>query len=152
MRQRTSRANPLGVPQQRFFTIEGANAALPRLEDWLKTMRQAKQELDALSDELSPVIENVCLNSGGALASRFLRALHLYNGLADRVEEEGIQLRDVEMGLVDFPSLRNEREIHLCWRSGEAEVLYWHEVDAGFQNRKRLDDLDESDLHPPRDA
>jgi len=140
------------IPRQRYFTVEEANATLPRLETWLATMRRAKHEMEALSEEIAPVLANAYLNSGSAAASRFVCALHIYHQLADRIEEEGIQLRDVEMGLVDFPSWRFDREIHLCWRSGEPEVLYWHEVNAGFQNRRRLDEMSEEDWHSPDDA
>lgn len=119
---------------------------LPQLEEWLETMRRAKREMEALNEEIVAVVERVHLNSGGAPASRFVRVLHLYNQLAARIEDEGIYLRDVEMGLVDFPSQRFEREVHLCWRSGEPEVLYWHEVNAGFQNRRRLEEVTEKDL------
>lgn len=119
---------------------------LPQLEEWLGIMRRAKREIEALNEEITAVIERIHLNSGGTSASHFVRILHRYNQLADRIEEEGIYLRDVEMGLVDFPSWRFEREVHLCWRSGEPEVLYWHEVNAGFQNRRRLDEVTEKDL------
>jgi hypothetical protein len=152
MRLRPGRTTGIVVPEQRYFTVEDANAVLPLLEAWLTTMRNAKREMESLSDEITPVIERAHLNSGGASASRFVRALHAYNELAAHIEEEGIQLRDVEMGLVDFPSRRFEREIHLCWRSGEPEVLYWHEVNAGFQNRRRLDEVTEKDLHSPGDT
>ena len=54
------------------------------------------------------------------------------------ITEEGIIVRRVEDGLVDFPALREGREVHLCWRSGEAKIDYWHEVDAGIAGRQPL--------------
>jgi hypothetical protein len=54
--------------------------------------------------------------------------------------ERGIVLRDLDRGLVDFPSLRDGREIFLCWQEGEDEVAFWHEVDAGFAGRRPLAD------------
>ena len=50
----------------------------------------------------------------------------------------GVELKDYFTGLIDFPSLRNGRPVYLCWRMGEAEVAYWHELEAGFAGRQKL--------------
>ena len=50
----------------------------------------------------------------------------------------GVELKDYFAGLVDFPSMMDEREVYLCWRYGEEEVAYWHELNAGFTGRQRI--------------
>ncbi|HSW45591.1 MAG TPA: DUF2203 domain-containing protein [Phycisphaerae bacterium] len=59
--------------------------------------------------------------------------------LREELEEVGCELKDFETGLVDFPSIRDEREVRLCWRLGDGDVAFWHEVSAGFAGRKPLD-------------
>ena len=56
------------------------------------------------------------------------------------LQEMGVVLRDLDRGLVDFPSLRDGKEVYLCWEEGEDEVRHWHEPDAGFEGRRPLDD------------
>lgn len=58
-----------------------------------------------------------------------------------RLDEWGITLRDIETGLIDFPALVNGRQVWLCWRLGEGDVDWWHELEAGFGGRRRLIDL-----------
>ena len=56
------------------------------------------------------------------------------------LREMEIVLRDLDRGLVDFPSLRDGREVYLCWEEGEDEIGFWHEPDAGYGGRQALDD------------
>ena len=56
------------------------------------------------------------------------------------LRELEVVLRDLDRGLVDFPSLRDGREVYLCWQEGEDEIGFWHEPDAGFGGRRPLDD------------
>jgi hypothetical protein len=56
------------------------------------------------------------------------------------LRERDIVLRDLDRGLVDFPSLRDGREVYLCWEEGEPEIAFWHEPDTGFGGRRPLDD------------
>jgi len=58
-----------------------------------------------------------------------------------QIDEWGITLRDIGSGLIDFPALANGRPIWLCWRLGEEQVMWWHEVSEGFDSRRRIEDL-----------
>jgi hypothetical protein len=58
-----------------------------------------------------------------------------------RIDEWGITLRDIQAGLIDFPALVNGRQIWLCWRLGEGDIAWWHELDTGFSGRQRLEEL-----------
>ncbi len=59
--------------------------------------------------------------------------------LLETLEQSGIVLRDIDRGLVDFPSMMDGREVYLCWELGEEEVAYWHELDGGYVGREPLD-------------
>ena len=126
--------------EKRYFTLEEANAYLPLLEEWLAEMQGFRQEIESLQEELAPILANVHLNTGGPPASRFAVALHRLQAYAARIREEGILLRDIESGLLDFPAIRFRREVFLCWKLGEKSVQYWHELDGGYAARKTLDD------------
>jgi hypothetical protein len=58
-----------------------------------------------------------------------------------RIDEIGISLRDIERGLIDFPALVTGRQVWLCWQIGEADIRYWHELDAGFGGRRPITQL-----------
>jgi hypothetical protein len=64
------------------------------------------------------------------------KAMDHLNELVDELHQVGVELKDFEMGLVDFPALHQGREVYLCWRLGEAKIVGWHELDAGFAGRQ----------------
>lgn len=126
---------------KRFFTVEEANAEIPQLEAWLEELRRLRRQMESVADEMAPILANAHLNTGGRVASQFLVALHQFNRLVSLIHEAGIILRDLETGLVDFPALHMEREVYLCWKSGESTVEHWHETDTGYAGRRRLNEL-----------
>ena len=64
------------------------------------------------------------------------------NALIEKVQGMGIELKDTETGLVDFRSIREGREVYLCWKLGEEHVSFWHEIDDGFAGRQPLDEVE----------
>ena len=123
---------------ERHFTRAEANALLPRLSDLLARLRETKDELtdqeahEALS-EAAPA------NGGGGEGKRVGVAFLEVRRLLETIEQSGIVLRDIDRGLVDFPSLLEDREVYLCWELGEDEVAYWHDLDGGYGGREPLD-------------
>ena len=138
--------------ERRYFTVDEANTYIPVLEKWLTTMRHYRQRMEALREGIESVLAKVHLNSGGREASDFAVALHQFQAMDARIREEGIVLRDVESGLLDFPAWHADREVFLCWRSGEPSVEHWHELQAGYAGRKPLDDLDDEEDPQPKSA
>jgi hypothetical protein len=127
------------VQHERHYSLDEANAALPAVGQLLERLRSARQRLsdsearDALS-EAGPT------NGGGEPGRTVSEAfLALRDGLVELRERE-VVLRDLERGLVDFPAIRDGREIYLCWEEGEDEIAFWHEPDTGFAGRKPLAD------------
>jgi len=128
----------------RYYTVEEANLALPRLRQWLPRLRARRQRLDVVQRKLSELAVKAAAN-GNLVEEEVLATQREAQRLAGEVDKLiaringlGCQIKDIEQGLVDFPALREGREVCLCWRLGEAEVAFWHELEAGFGGRQPL--------------
>ena len=123
----------------RHYSLEEALAALPVVTGLLQQMRQARERLTD-SEAREALAEAAPTNGGGdpgrTVSEGFLELRESLMGMRDL----DVVLRDLERGLVDFPSYRGGREVYLCWEEGEDEIAWWHEPDAGFSGRRPLDD------------
>jgi hypothetical protein len=127
------------VIHARHYTLEEASELLPRVVEIVERMRAARDQLgdrearDALS-EAGPS------NGGGTPGRTVSQGFLEVRDLMIELRELEIVIRDLDRGLLDFPSLRDGREVYLCWQEGEDSIRFWHEPDAGFGGRKPLDD------------
>lgn len=121
---------------ERLFTVEEANAALERLRISLDRIREARQVVLRSGER---VRESAAGDGGGKEGETYWNSLRTLRVEMEGLATDGIVLRDAESGLIDFPAEREGRVIQLCWRLGEERVAFWHEVDAGFGNRKPLE-------------
>ena len=119
----------------RTFDPGQAEAALPMLRELLPRVRDARRALVEASDRITAAIE---ADGGGVSGSDWFTAQEQLRADLTTLAEEGILLRDPEMGLVDFPAERDGRRVFLCWRLGEASVAWFHEEHAGFSRRQPL--------------
>ena len=78
------------------------------------------------------------------LKQQLNRAIIQFYGAIAELEQTGVMIKDIDQGLLDFPSKRFEEEIWLCWKEGETEIKFWHEIDSGFNGRKPITVSDES--------
>ena len=141
----------------RFYDIDDANAAVPELEGILGTLAAQRAELVRIRDEVLAMRPEPEAGSSStapepavaAVVADELRLARLrMQGLVDqmaagvaRIEAMGITLRDIADGLVDFPALVNGRQVWLCWKRGEPEVGFWHDLESGFSGRQPLSEL-----------
>lgn len=130
---------------ERYFTPEEANELLPEIRPLAEEMVGSRRLLAGAEARRAAVLERISGN-GGDLAPSDLAEL------AEEVEAHatelarcvrelsalGVQVKDLDRGLVDFPALRDGDEVLLCWQLGEEEVAYWHRVDDGFAGRQPL--------------
>ncbi len=123
---------------QRLFTLQQANALLPKVRELLKELLDAREKIVEAQPELWPVLEKSVGNGGGKKAGEMLRYFEIIQRNAQAIQEIGIEIKDINTGLIDFPSERDGRTVYLCWRYGEGEIAYWHELDAGFAGRQPL--------------
>jgi hypothetical protein len=122
---------------QRHFSVEEANAAIGWVTERIQTLRSARERLtdEEVREALS---EAAPTNGGGEPGLHVSEAfLDMRAALAD-LQEQQIVLRDLDRGLVDFPHLREGREVYLCWVEGEEEIGYWHDLDSGYAGRQPL--------------
>ncbi len=122
----------------RHFSLDEANALLPRIEPILVALREAR---DALTDaEAHRALAGAAPGNGGGEPGRDVgEAFLAVRRLLGELHELGIVIRDVNRGLIDFPTIREGREVYLCWELGEDEIAYWHDLEAGYGGRMPLD-------------
>jgi hypothetical protein len=119
----------------RHYTLDEARAELPWVRHQLADMREAR---DKLTDEHETLTELSPTNGGGAPGRQVSEAyVALQTGIG-AFEERGIVLRDLDQGLIDFPAIRDGREIYLCWIHDEPDIAFWHDLDAGYAGRQPL--------------
>ena len=108
---------------------------LPELREALERMRRARQVILRSAERVRAAAAR---DGGGREGQEYSEAMRSLRDEVERFSNEGIILRDVETGLVDFPSTREGRLVYLCWKLGEDGVSFWHDVDAGFPGRRPL--------------
>jgi len=131
----------------RFFTLQQAEAILPAVEAAIREAISAKAESERLDAEWQAVPQRVAF-LGGVQLDR-ARAIELKNrreaaGQAlqqavENVHELGCLVKDLDIGLIDFPTLLKGEEVYLCWKLGEERIRFWHGVSEGFRGRKPID-------------
>jgi hypothetical protein len=128
-----------------YFTRQEAEALLPQIEPLLLELQQRHSALLPVRQELETLQQRMRGNGHGLqerlgeLNRQHATMLEALNRLIRRIHALGCQLKDPAVGLIDFPALRDGREILLCWRLGEDGIHWWHETTTGFQGRQPLD-------------
>ncbi|HLM31874.1 MAG TPA: DUF2203 domain-containing protein [Solirubrobacterales bacterium] len=122
---------------ERHFTVEEANGLLGRVEPALRSLREARDRLTdaALHEALS---EAAPANGGGEPGREVGQAFLEVRALLAELQGLGIVVRDIDRGLIDFPAIRDGREVYLCWELDEGDVAFWHELESGFRGRRPL--------------
>jgi hypothetical protein len=124
---------------ERHYTREEATAELGQVGELLETMRDARERLTD-TDVRDALAEAAPTNGGGRPGRHVSEAFLRLRDAAGRLREMEIVLRDLDRGLVDFPALRDGREVYLCWvEREEDEIAFWHDLDAGYAGREPLD-------------
>ncbi len=121
----------------RHYTVAEARELLPRLRNWLGELRHLQQVVERGADRNTALFAEG-RDLGGERINDQLRDLTRMRELIAEFEGLEIQIKDLGRGLLDFPALRGDREIFLCWQEDEADVTYWHELDTGFAGRQQV--------------
>jgi len=132
-----------------YFSVDEVEALIPALERIFVDVLQLRAGLRALGQKLdragvNPSRDREAESDSGSPAVRQAKAV--FQGLDEALNDEiericalGGEVKDLEVGLVDFPSTRDGEEILLCWKLGEKSIGYWHAVDGGFASRRPID-------------
>ena len=130
------------------FTLEEAQALLPVLEGLLKRALEDRQSAESLEQRLADLARRIFISGGmrvdvaGVASMRGEMEMHL-NRLRENVAEMdaiGVQVKDIESGLLDFPCRVDDQVVLLCWRLGESTIEHWHTVETGFKDRLPIDE------------
>lgn len=126
--------------ERRTYTIEQANALVPQVRAVLLQLAVEQRRLDAAHADMHRQLEgNGSPDSAAAAGRRETEVSEIREGIRNllmHMAEMGVELRDIEMGLVDFPAERDGTPVWLCWRLADPQVAFWHGTDEGYSTRK----------------
>jgi len=139
------------VHGKKLFTPAQANLALPLVRAIVRDIAELASDLRERQERVERLLRNERSTLGQAYQEELQQVHSDLEGKQDRMRgyiqelaELGVELKDPTTGLVDFPGWINDHEVFLCWRLGEPQVNYWHELEAGFAGRKKLVDAEQN--------
>jgi hypothetical protein len=132
----------------RYFTFTEAERMLPEVDRALRDALFHKAEYQAADAELNATMQGIRMaggsrvNPGPILATRARRdaSTGALREVFEKIEQIGVLVKDLDVGLIDFVTLYQGREVCLCWKLGEERIRFWHGMDEGFAGRKLIDD------------
>jgi hypothetical protein len=129
--------------KKRYYTVAQANAALPLLRSILRDISELAASLQDRHQRLVHLqnagrIDEAHHEEIQHIVSEFESDQEHMKDYEKELQSLNVELKDYFTGLIDFPCWMDDREVYLCWRLGEPEVSHWHELDAGFQGRRKL--------------
>ncbi len=119
----------------RLFSLLEANQLIPQLQLHLSTVREGKTVLMRTREEVRKASANACYGGGTPVGVSYVKSLQDISANLHAVHELGVVVKDIDLGLCDFPHIRNGRVVYLCWKLGEKEIHWWHEVTSGYNDR-----------------
>ncbi len=136
------------MDSEKHFTLDEAQSLLPVLEALLKRAMEARRTADEIEEKMQALTRKVFLMGGMLLdvervqRRRAAHASHMQqakDSLAE-IDAIGVQVKDLDTGLLDFPCLIDGETVLLCWKMGESRIEFWHTLDAGFRGRQPVDE------------
>jgi len=125
------------MPQ--YFSLQQANEALKTIRPLMDEVQVIRQKILANQPEAWPAIEKSAGNGGNKALSKMVDDFEKLDALIHQILDTGAQIKDVNIGLLDFSALKDGREVYLCWQYGEDDIAFWHEVDAGYAGRQPIE-------------
>jgi hypothetical protein len=130
------------------FTLDEAQSMLPLVESLLNRALESKKAAEQIDDELSTLARRIHLSGGmsinivkvAARRSDLEKQIERARESLSEIDEIGVQVKDLDTGLLDFPCNVDGEVVLLCWKSGETAIEHWHTVEAGFKGRQPIDD------------
>jgi hypothetical protein len=131
----------------RYFTFDQARAAMPAVGRSIREAVAAKARCEEAEKLIRDLTQRILIMGGMAVDTAHTEAWKSQydtNASAlktsmERIEEMGVLVKDLDIGLVDFPTLFRGEEVYLCWRMDESSIGHWHGVNEGFAGRKAID-------------
>ena len=130
------------------FTLDEAQSLLPVLESLLKRAIEGKRSAEETESRLSDMARRICISGGmrvdvnrvSKLRAEMEAQVQLARESIAEIDSIGVQVKDIETGLLDFPCRLDDQVVLLCWRMGEPAIEHWHTVDSGIKDRQPVDE------------
>ncbi|MEC8957987.1 MAG: DUF2203 domain-containing protein [Nitrospinota bacterium] len=126
------------MPSKKLFTLQEANSFVPQLLDLVPKIQKLSISLSNDFPDIKNAREKAKWNGGSDQGVGYLALVLKYNNFMRKIDEMGCEVKGIREGLVDFPSIREGKEVYLCWRMPEKEILFWHDLNTGFAGRKPI--------------
>ena len=125
----------------KYFSLQEANEALVPIRSWMDEIQTIRQEILKHQPEIWSVMEKSAGNGGNPTLSRMVKSFDRLDALIHSIQDAGALIKDINTGLLDFPALKDGREVYLCWKYGEGDIAFWHEIEDGFAGRQSIDNF-----------
>ncbi len=119
----------------RYFTLQEANQIIAEIRPLMADLLARRGKVVRIYKEIRPQIENIRSDFGGPVHTRLAQDFIAIEAHIDQIKGYGCEIKNLEAGLIDFLAQVNGRDVYLCWRYGEDEITYYHDLNAGFQGR-----------------
>lgn len=131
-----------------YFTLQEAESLIPAISECLQAAIEAKSQVGAIDTEMQELSARICMVGGSEVnptfvARRKLERVSLVQSIEDAVKQiqsNGCLVKDLDIGLLDFPALLNGVEVFLCWKLGEPKIEWWHSTQEGYADRRKIMD------------
>jgi hypothetical protein len=132
---------------QRYFTLTEARGLLPAVDRAVRSAVQAKSNFDQSEEAMQRLLQRIIMRGGimvDRVAVESIKSTRQASGerlksAVEEIQEIGCLMKDLDTGLIDFPTLFRGEEVYLCWRMGESDIQFWHGVHEGFAGRREID-------------
>lgn len=123
----------------KLFTLEEARSLLPEVKRQWESVDRARRVLKRLEPEARKAGARASEGGGGTVYGKdYAAALVDFLGSLQSIVGLGVEIKDIDRGLCDFPHMRDGRVVYLCWQRGEDDIEWWHDIEAGFAGRQPL--------------
>lgn len=123
----------------KYFTLGEANAAVELIRPLLEEVRHIRDVILEHRPEIWPAMARSVGNGGNPTLSRMVKEFDRLDQLVRQILATGAEIKDINTGLLDFRARRAEHDVYLCWKLGEPEIQFWHDLESGFAGRQPID-------------
>ncbi len=120
----------------RYFSLEQANQLLEIIKPLVAEMLSIRKAILLLQPQLETVLNKAVHNGGSLVSQEALKAFESLKDILYKIQQYDVFVKDVNRGLIDFPSIRDGEVVFLCWEFGEEKIEFWHELEDGYRGRK----------------
>ena len=126
---------------QRYFTLQEANETLNLIRPLMDEVQAIRRKILKNQPAAWPAIQKSAGNGGNRTLSNMVQDFEKFDALIHQIQATDVLIKDINLGLLDFPALKDGRQVYLCWQYGEGEIAFWHEIEAGYAGRQPIDNF-----------